>query len=102
MSTGRAVLAAEADIRRPLASSEGARLVPCGHMHPPRRVAASTGASVVNPDAIGMPAYTDAPPVPHAMETGSPHARYAVLTLGPAGWSAELRAVACDRDAAAA
>ena len=33
---------------------------------------------VVNPGSIGMPAYTDDNPVPHAIETGTPHARYAV------------------------
>ena len=102
VSTGGAVLASDADIRRRPAGSEGARLVLCGHTHVPRCVAASTGASVVDPGAVGMPAYADAVPVPHAMEAGSPHARYALLTLGPAGWSAELRAVAYDRDAAAA
>ena len=49
-----------------------------------------------------MPAYTDDNPVPHAMESGTPHARYAVLTRGPGGvWSAELRAVAYDWDQAA-
>ncbi len=40
---------------------------------------------VVNPGSIGMPAYTDDTPVPHAIETGAPHARYAVVTCGPGG-----------------
>ena len=49
-----------------------------------------------------MPAHTDESPVPHAIETGTPHARYAVVTRKPGGaWSAELRAVAYDWDRAA-
>ncbi len=41
-------------------------------------------------------------PVPHAMESGTPHARYAVVTRGHTdAWSAELRALAYDWDGAA-
>jgi hypothetical protein len=59
------------------------------------------GVLVVNPGSVGMPAYRDTRPVPHAMEAGSSHARYALLTRSAAGWSAELRAVAYDWEAAA-
>jgi hypothetical protein len=52
---------------------------------------------IVNLGSIGMPAYTDNGAVPHAIETGPSHARYAVVTRGPDyRWSAELRAVAYD------
>jgi len=52
---------------------------------------------VVNPGSVGMPAYTDDGAVPHAIETGAPHARYALVTRKPGGsWSAELHAVAYD------
>lgn len=78
-----------------------ASLVLCGHTHAPRAVQFGR-VLVVNPGSIGMPAYTDDNPVPHAIETGAPHARYAVVTRGPDGrWSAELRAVAYDWDQAA-
>ena len=56
-----------------------AGLILCGHSHMPRAVQVSPGLLVVNPGSVGLPAYTDENP-PHAMETGSPHARYAVLT----------------------
>jgi hypothetical protein len=56
---------------------------------------------IVNPGSVGMPAYRDVTPLPHAMEAGSPHARYALLTRNGAGWTAELRAVAYDWEAAA-
>jgi hypothetical protein len=49
-----------------------------------------------------MPAYSDDKPVPHAMESGTPHARYALVTRGPNGiWSVELRAVIYGWDQAA-
>ena len=101
VESGRPVLAAEDAIRPRLAGIGPARLVLCGHTHMPRAVQVG-GVLVVNPGSIGMPAYSDDDPVPHAIETGAPHARYAVATRGPGGaWSAELRAVAYDWDRAA-
>lgn len=100
VGTGRPVLADEAAIAPRLAGSGPARVVLCGHTHTPR-VATVAGVLVVNPGSIGMPAYSDAAPVPHAMEVGSPHARYALLTRMSAGWMAGLCAVPYDRDAAA-
>ncbi len=99
--SGRAVLAPNDAISPRLAGIGSARLVLCGHTHMPRVV--QVGAvTVVNPGSIGMPAYTDGNPVPHAIETGAPHARYAVATRGPAGtWSVDLRAVVYDWDRAA-
>ncbi len=55
---------------------------------------------VVNPGSVGWPAYRDTQPALHAVEVGSPHARYALLTGTDAGWSPQLRAVAYDWDAA--
>lgn len=98
---GRPVLASEDAIRPKLAGAGPARLVLCGHTHVPRAVQVG-GVLVVNPGSIGMPAYADGDPVPHAIETGAPHARYAVATRGRGGmWSAELHAVAYDWDRAA-
>jgi predicted phosphodiesterase len=101
VGSGRAVLASDDAIRSRLTGIGSARLVLCGHTHVPRvvRVGAVT---VVNPGSIGMPAYTDDNPVPHAIETGAPHARYAVATCGRGGtWSVDLRAVVYDWDRAA-
>lgn len=98
---GRAVLAHDDAIRPRLAGIGSARLVLCGHTHMPRVV--QVGAvTVVNPGSIGMPAYTDDNPVRHVIETGSPHARYAMATRRPGGtWSVDLRTVVYDWDRAA-
>jgi len=99
--SGRAALACDDAIRPRLAGIGSARLVLCGHTHLPRVVQVG-GVTVVNPGSIGMPAYTDDNPVPHAIETGAPHARYAVATRGPGGmWSVDLRAVVYDWERAA-
>ncbi|MDN3563130.1 metallophosphoesterase family protein [Paeniroseomonas aquatica] len=101
VGSGRSVLASYDVIRPRLAGIGSARLVLCGHTHMPRVV--QVGAvTVVNPGSIGMPAYTDDNPVPHVIETGTPHARYAVVTRGQGGkWSVDLRAVVYDWDRAA-
>jgi hypothetical protein len=90
------VLASEDAIRPRLSGIGPASLVLYGHTHIPCVVQVGD-ALIVNPGGIGMPAYTDDDPVPHAVETGAPHARYAIVTLRPGNmWSAELRAVAYD------
>lgn len=48
-----------------------------------------------------MPAYRDDTPVPHVMESGAPHARYALIEKLPSGWAVELRAVPFDFEVAA-
>ena len=81
----------------------GGRAVLCAHSHVPRAVWVA-GRLVVNPGSVGLPAYTDDLPFPHAMEAGSPHARYALLSRGPAsvgGWQVEHVAVPYDWEAAA-
>ncbi|MBS7540185.1 metallophosphoesterase family protein [Ancylobacter lacus] len=100
IDAGRTVLAAEAAILPRLAGVGAARLVLCGHTHTPRVVAVG-GVLVVNPGSVGMPAYRAGPPVPHVVEAGAPHARYAVVERRAGGWAAELRAVPYDAEAAA-
>jgi putative phosphoesterase len=56
-----------------------AALILCGHTHIPRIVSLPGGAWVVNPGSVGLPAYDDTSPALHYVETGSPHARYAVV-----------------------
>lgn len=73
----------------------------CGHTHLPRAVAIFARCLVVNPGSVGLPAYEDDHPFPHAVETGSPHARYAIANLQYGFWSAELRMVKYDWEAAA-
>lgn len=78
VSTGRTRLDEEAAIRPRLAGIGAARLVLCAHTHVARAVALD-GVLVVNPGSVGMPGYRDGLPVPHVMEAGAPHARYALL-----------------------
>lgn len=72
----------------------------CGHTHIPRIVAAGS-VLIVNPGSAGMLGYRDVAPVPHVMEAGAPHARYAIVERLVDGWTAEPRAVPYDFEAAA-
>jgi putative phosphoesterase len=75
-------------------------LLLCGHTHIPRTV--EMGARlIVNPGSVGLQAYADDFPVPHVMETGSPHARYAILEQRESGWRVEQVAIDYDRESAA-
>jgi predicted phosphodiesterase len=87
---GQRLRAADAVVRL-LADSPG-RVVLCGHSHLPRSVVLPDGRLIVNPGSVGLPAYRDDEP-PHAMETGSPQARYALLERRDEGWRVELVAV---------
>jgi predicted phosphodiesterase len=90
-----------ADVARdlePVASHLG--LVFCGHDHVPCTMMADD-LLVVNPGSVGLPAYSDDHPHPHVMETGTPHARYAVITQTEQGWAVADHAVVYDWQAAA-
>ena len=76
-------------------------LILCGHTHIPRTIMLPHGQTIVNPGSIGLQAYTDDLPVPHAMQTGSPHARYAIVTRQERGWQVEHVSVVYDWDHAA-
>ena len=75
----------------------------CAHSHVPRVVRAADRL-IVNPGSVGLPAYTDDAPFPHAMESGSPHARYARLSRESSddAWRVEHVAVPYDWHAASA
>jgi predicted phosphodiesterase len=73
----------------------------CGHSHTQRVVRLPEGMLIINPGSVGMPAYTDDGPHPHVLETGSPHARYAILEKTAAGWVPELVSVEYDHEQAA-
>lgn len=76
-------------------------LVLCGHTHVPRLLGTPSGRLIVNPGSVGLPAYTSDAPHPHAMEAGSPHARYAILSHDGRGWRVEHVALPYDWTAAA-
>jgi putative phosphoesterase len=78
-----------------------ASLILCGHTHMPRAMQLDDGRLIVNPGSVGLQAYEDDHPFSHRMETGSPHARYAIIERVHGQWQAEFHAVAYDWAAAA-
>ncbi len=75
-------------------------VVLCGHDHVPRMVHLPDGKLIVNPGSVGLPAYTDDVPFPHAMETYTPHARYSIIGKTGRGWQVENIAVPYDWESA--
>jgi predicted phosphodiesterase len=78
-----------------------APLILCGHTHVPRVHRRRGGGLIVNPGSVGLPAYADDHPVPHRVETGSPHARYAIAERRGGRWAANIIAVTYDWEGAA-
>ena len=76
-------------------------LLLCGHSHLPRLLRLPRGRVVVNPGSVGLPAYTDDLPLPHKIESGAPHARFAIAEKLRAGWHVALHALPYDWEAAA-
>ena len=76
-----------------------ASLILCGHTHIPRTVRLGDGRLIVNPGSVGCPGYEDDAPVPHAMQSGTPDAAWALVERLEGGWSASLRAVPYDASA---
>ena len=76
---GRAHLSSRKDIENRL-KGYAQRVFLCGHTHIPRDIRLTTGQVIINPGSVGLPAYFDPHPEPHIVETGSPDARYAILT----------------------
>ena len=60
------------------------------------------GPLILNPGSVGCPSYDDPGNDPHVSESGSPHARYAVLTIIDDQVSAEMIAITYDWKAASA
>lgn len=83
-------------------AGEDVEVVLCGHSHRPGTVRLADGRLVVNPGSVGLPAYDDEAPHPHVMESGSPHARWAILERTQSGWGIELRATPYDTGPAVA
>jgi diadenosine tetraphosphatase ApaH/serine/threonine PP2A family protein phosphatase len=78
------------------------KLVFLGHSHRPDIVRLPSGTIVMNPGSVGCPAYFDPSGQAHASESGSPHARYALVdTMDGGDPSAMFLAIAFDHEAAA-
>ncbi|MDD4903991.1 MAG: metallophosphoesterase family protein [Candidatus Bipolaricaulis sp.] len=96
---GRLVARPASTVSR-LLGAPTARAVLCGHDHTPSVVRLDDGRTIVNPGSVGCPAYEDDAPEHHVVEAGSPHARYAVVSLADRV-HVELVSVPYDADAAA-
>ena len=83
------------------AGSTAHRLILCGHTHVPRALQLDDGRLIVNPGSVGLQGFDDDHMHPHVIETGAPHARYALLDRTAAGWNVALRAVAYEWESAA-
>ena len=96
VEAGRARLAAATEIDQRL-DGVTASVIVCGHSHLPRTVKTATGQVIVNPGSVGLPAFDDATPNYHVVETGSPDARYALLERRSSMmWTVSLRSVPYD------
>lgn len=97
---GNARLATPAEITQRLGKANAAIIV-CGHTHIPRMIETPQKSLIINPGSVGLPAYEDETPEYHVMETGSTHARYAVLEYKNNRWQAELIALPYEHQLAA-
>lgn len=80
-------------IRERILPAQGS-LVLCGHSHH-QSSALVDGKLVLNPGSVGCPRYAGNES-PKRNEAGSPHARYAIVTLENGRWSADLFVLAYD------
>ena len=95
--------ATEAEILDRAAGFTDRAVIACGHTHLQRQWTLPSGTLVVNPGSVGVPAYDDDQPHPHVMESGSPHARYAVLDdHGRGSWTVSFELVEYDHVGTAA
>jgi predicted phosphodiesterase len=76
-------------------------LILCAHSHVPRTVRLRDGRMIVNPGSVGGPGYRDVAPYPHAVETGTPDASYAILEQRGDAWQVTYRQVPYDNQAMA-
>jgi predicted phosphodiesterase len=100
VENGRLRIAAPTEIDAHL-GNVSANVILCGHSHVPRLARTTRAPMIVNPGSVGLPAFRDDAPPVHVSETGSPHARYAILARD-AAWRVTFVHVAYDHRAAAA
>jgi len=72
------------------------RIILCGHSHVNRVVYLSNGKIILNPGSVGLPAYLGNGKYRFAMESMTPHAKYAIITAG--GDHISIDQVNCDYD----
>lgn len=91
-----------AEVAALLPPPAGEMLVLTAHTHRARLMRLPDGRTIVNPGAVGQPAYKDTTPFFHRMETGTPHARWALLERRGTEWQVEFHAEEYDWDVASA
>jgi predicted phosphodiesterase len=74
----------------PLISSVKQRVILCGHSHVFRSVYLADNRLIINAGSVGLPAYCDEQPYPHKMESGSPHAKYCIVSRDDSAYSVEF------------
>lgn len=100
ISTGLPAMRNQQELRQDLfPEADGCSLVLCGHSHHPGQ-AHCDDITVVNPGSVGLPAYDDDAP-PHIMASGSPHAKYAIVTSIENKWKTDFISVEYDWNTAA-
>ncbi|MGX1789114.1 metallophosphoesterase family protein [Bosea sp. NPDC055332] len=97
---GGRLVAARPETVEALIGTAGSAVVLCGHSHQPRLLRLDNGIVVINPGSVGNPAYNATQPSHHVSESGSPYARFAVVTMADA-IEIEHHAVAYDWNGAA-
>jgi predicted phosphodiesterase len=100
IADGRLMRAPLDTIRRRLGPT-AARIILHGHSHRQEVIALPDGPLLINPGSVGCPAYEDATGQAHVSESGSPHARYALVDLTDSSAEVSFRFVAYDNEAAA-
>lgn len=92
--TDEELIARTAHIKEPI--------ILCGHSHVNRVIWLSNGKIILNPGSIGLPAYLGNDKVRFAMESMTPHAKYAIIYAGKNSINIEQINCAYDWNAAAA
>lgn len=77
------------------------RIVLCGHSHVNRVIWLSNNKIILNPGSVGLPAYLGVGEHRFAMESMSPHAKYAIVTVSGDNIDIEQMLCAYDWNAAA-
>ena len=77
-----------------------AAVILCGHSHMRQWIRLSDGRFILNPGSVGLPAYDDEHPAYHKMQSGSPFASYAILTMDDGQPSIEWKLIPYDWQAA--
>jgi len=100
VEAGRTRLSSPREVRDRLGALR-AGIALCGHTHLQRCVRLGDGALVINPGSVGLPAYAEREENPHVVESGSPHARYAIVSSDGGSWMVDFILVEYDWDEAA-